>query len=72
MKHDDFDLDLKKVSVDENEIEASARTIITTTIVLLSALNKCTSAVNPTGGMTQGCCNRNIEKIETESKLRCQ
>ena len=50
MKHDDFDLDLKKVSVDENEIEASARTIATTTIVL-SALNKCTSAVNPTGGM---------------------
>lgn len=71
MKHDDFDLDLKKVSVDENEIEASAKTIITTTIVL-SALNKCTSAVNPTGDTTQGCCNRNIEKIETESKLRCQ
>lgn len=71
MKHNDFDLDLKKVSVDENEIEASAKTIITTTIVL-SGLNKCTSAVNPTGGMTQGCCNRNVEKIETESKLRCQ
>ena len=71
MKHDDFDLDLKKASVDENEIEASAKTIITTTIVL-SALNKCTSAVNPTSGMTQGCCNRNIEKIETESKLRYQ
>ena len=71
MKHNDFDLDLKKVSVDENEIEASAKTIITTTIVL-SALNKCTSAVNPTGGMTQGCCNGNVEKIETESKLRCQ
>lgn len=71
MKHDDFDLDLKKVSVDENEIDASTKTIITTTIVL-SALNKCTSAVNPTGGMAQGCCNRNVEKIETESKLRCQ
>lgn len=71
MKHNDFDLDLKKVSVDENEIEASARTIATATIVL-SALNKCTSAVNPTGGMTQGCCNGNVEKIETESKLRCQ
>lgn len=71
MKHNDFDLDLKKVSVDENEIEASARTIMTTTIAL-SALNKCTSAVNPTGGMTQGCCNGNVEKIETESKLRCQ
>ncbi len=71
MKHDDFDLDLKKVSVDENEIEASAKTITTTTIVL-SALNKCTSAVNPTGDTTQGCCNRNVEKIETESKLRCQ
>ena len=71
MKHNDFDLYLKKVSVDENEIEASARTIATTTIVL-SALNKCTSAVNPTGGMTQGCCNGNVEKIETESKLRCQ
>ena len=71
MKHNDFDLDLKKVSVDENEIEASARTIVTTTIVL-SALNKCTSAVNPTGGMTQGCCNGNVEKIETENKLRCQ
>ena len=66
MKHDDFDLDLKKVSVDENEIEASARTIVTTTTVL-SALNRCKS-----GGMTQGCCNRNVEKIETESKLRCQ
>lgn len=38
MKHNDFDLDLKKVSVDENEIEASARTIGTTTLVL-SALN---------------------------------
>ena len=71
MKHDDFDLDLKKASVDENEIEASAKTIITTTIVL-SALNKCTSAVNPIGGMTQGCCNGNVEKIEAESKLRCQ
>ena len=71
MKHNDFDLDLKKVSVDENEIEVSARIIMTTTIVL-SALNKCTSAVNPTGGMAQGCCNRNIEKIETESKLRYQ
>ena len=71
MKHNDFDLDLKKVSVDENEIEASARIIVTTTIVL-SALNKCTSAVNPTGGMTQGCCNGNVEKRETESKLRCQ
>ena len=71
MKHNDFDLDLKKVSVDENEIEASARTIATTTIVL-SALNKCTSAVNPTGGMTQGCCNGNVKKIETDSKLRCQ
>ncbi|WP_276767995.1 hypothetical protein [Gemella morbillorum] len=71
MKHDDFGLYLKKASVDENEIEASAKTIITTTIVL-SALNKCTSAVNPTGGMAQGCCNRNIEKIETESKLRYQ
>lgn len=70
MKHNDFDLDLKKVSVDENEIEASARTVITT--VVLSALNKCTSAVNPTGGMTQGCCNGNVEKIETENKLRCQ
>ena len=71
MRYDDFGLDLKKVSVDENEIEVSAKTIITTTIVL-SALNKCTSAVDPTGGMTQGCCNRNVEKIETESKLRCQ
>lgn len=71
MKHNDFDLDLKKVSVDENEIEASARTITTATIVL-SALNKCTSAVNPIGGMTLGCCNGNVEKIETESKLRCQ
>lgn len=38
MKHNDFDLDLKKVSVDENEIEASARIIMTTTIVL-SVLN---------------------------------
>lgn len=38
MKHNDFDLDLKKVSVDENEIETSARIIMTTTIVL-SALN---------------------------------
>ena len=71
MKHNDFDLDLKKVSVDENETEASARTITTATIVL-SALNKCTSAVNPIGGMTLGCCNGNVEKIETESKLRCQ
>lgn len=43
-----------------------------TTTIVLSALNKCTSAVNPTGGMTQGCCNGNVEKIETESKLRCQ
>lgn len=71
MKNNDFDLDLKKVSVDKNEIEVSARIIMTTTLVL-SALNKCTSAVNPTGGMTQGCCNGNVEKIETESKLRCQ
>lgn len=38
MKNNDFDLDLKKVSVDENEIEVSARIIMTTTIVL-SALN---------------------------------
>ena len=38
----------------------------------MSALNRCKSAVNPTSGMTQGCCNRNVEKIETESKLRCQ
>ena len=70
MRYDDFGLDLKKISVNKNEIEASARTIIT--IIVLSALNKCTSAVNPTGDMTQGCCNRNVEKIETESKLRCQ
>ena len=34
MKHNDFDLDLKKVLVDENEIEASARIIMTTTIIL--------------------------------------
>ena len=70
MKYDDFGLDLKKISVNEKEIEVSARPIITT--IVLSALNKCTSAVNPTGGMAQGCCNRNVEKIETESKLRCQ
>ena len=70
MRYDDFGLDLKKISVNKNEIEASARTIIT--IIVLSALNKCTSAVDPTGGMTQGCCNRTVEKIETESKLRCQ
>ena len=70
MKYDDFGLDLKKISVNENEIEVSARPIITT--IVLSALNKCTSAVNPTSGMIQGCCNRNIEKIETESKLRYQ
>lgn len=38
MKNNDFDLDLKKVSVDKNEIEVSARIIMTTTIVL-SALN---------------------------------
>lgn len=38
MKHNNFDLDLKKVSVDENEIEASAR-IIMATIIVLSALN---------------------------------
>ena len=66
-----FWLRFKEVSVDENEIEASERIIMTTTIVL-SVLNKCTSAVNPTGGMTKGCCNGNVEKIETESKLRCQ
>lgn len=38
MKHNNFDLDLKKVSVDENEIEASVR-IIMATIIVLSALN---------------------------------
>ena len=69
MRYDDFGLDLKKISVNENEIEVSARPIITT--IVLSALNKCTSAVNPTGGMIQGCCNRNVEKIETEDKLCC-
>ena len=69
MKHDDFSLDLKKISVNENEIEVSARPIITT--IVLSALNKCTSAVNPTSGMIQGCCNRNVEKIETKGKLCC-
>lgn len=69
MKYDDFSLDLKKISVNENEIEVSARPIITT--IVLSALNKCTSAVNPTSGMIQGCCNRNVEKIETKGKLCC-
>lgn len=69
MKYDDFGLDLKKISVNENEIEISARPIITT--IVLSALNKCTSAVNPTSGMIQGCCNRNVEKIETKGKLCC-
>lgn len=69
MKYDDFGLDLKKISVNENEIEVSARPIITT--IVLSALNKCTSAVNPTSGMIQGCCNRNVEKIETKGKLCC-
>lgn len=69
MKYDDFSLDLKKISVNENEIEVSARPIITTIVLL--ALNKCTSAVNPTSGMIQGCCNRNVEKIETKGKLCC-
>jgi hypothetical protein len=69
MRYDDFGLDLKKISVNKNEIEASARIIIT--IIVLSALNKCTSAVNPTSGMIQGCCNRNVEKIETKGKLCC-
>ena len=69
MKYDDFGLDLKKISVNENEIEVSARPIITT--IVLSAVNKCTSAVNPTSGMIQGCCNRNVEKIETKGKLCC-
>ena len=69
MKYDDFGLDLKKISVNENEIEVSARPIITT--IVLSALNKRTSAVNPTSGMIQGCCNRNVEKIETKGKLCC-
>ena len=69
MKYDDFGLDLKKISVNENEIEVSARPIITT--IVLSALNKCTSAVNTTSGMIQGCCNRNVEKIETKGKLCC-
>lgn len=69
MKYDDFGLDLKKISVNENEIEVSVRPIITT--IVLSALNKCTSAVNPTSGMIQGCCNRNVEKIETKGKLCC-
>lgn len=69
MRYDDFGLDLKKISVNENEIEVSARPIITT--IVLSALNKCTSAVNPTSGMIQGCCNRNVEKIETKGKLCC-
>lgn len=69
MKYDDFGLDLKKILVNKNEIEVSARPIITT--IVLSALNKCTSAVNPTSGMIQGCCNRNVEKIETKGKLCC-
>ncbi|MGX7112343.1 hypothetical protein [Gemella cuniculi] len=71
MKHDDFDLDLKRVSTNDSDVQARARTIITTTIVL-SALNKCTSAVNPTGGMTQGCCHKNLRGLEAEEKLRCQ
>ena len=67
MKYDDFDLDLRKVSVEKQEIEAR-RTIATITF---SLLNKCKSTVQLTTGFTKGCCNRNIE-MDKDIKVRCQ
>ena len=67
MKHEDFDLDLRKVSVEKQEGEAR-RTI---PFIPTSTIKCRESIVQPTTGMTQGCCNRNIEK-DKDIKVRCQ
>ena len=43
----------------------------TPTLITISLLNKCKSTVQPTTGMTQACCNRNIE-MDKDIKVRCQ
>lgn len=66
MKHEDFDLDLRKVRVEK---QGEARR--TPTLITISLLNKCKSTVQPTTGFTQACCNRNIE-MDKDIKVRCK
>ena len=67
MKHEDLDLDLRKVSVEKQEGEAR-RTI---PFIPTSTIKCRESIVQPTTGMTQACCNRNIE-MDKDIKVRCQ
>lgn len=70
---EDFDLDLKKVSLGgaDNVSKASPLTNVVCATIKLTLNNKCQSVGSATTGMTVGCCAKGSMEIKEDISPQC-